>query len=154
LDCALSVYWKEIVVPEWAGMMATCNELLANDEDLNQLLDKMSGSLTRGQMVASLRFLENTGDPDRFSPSLVDCGIVFSILQDKSHKLPFTEAGEKLCRMQKYRNCVFHSGKNFSEIEAAASMKFLKEVFALLPKLNPVFRDCFSVVADEESLAA
>jgi hypothetical protein len=143
LDCALSVYWKEIVVPDWANLMGICNELLENDQELDHFCEKMAGSITRGQLVASLRFLENTGDPERFSPSLVDCGIIFGILQDKSNRLPYLDVGQKFCRLQKFRNCVFHTGKNFSEIEAATSVKGLKDLFNQLPLINPVFRDSF-----------
>jgi hypothetical protein len=154
LDCALSVFWKEVVVPDWVNLMGICNELLSSDSELDSFVEKMGSSLTRGQMVASLRFLENTGEPERFSPSLVDCGIVLCLLQDRSEKLPFLEAAQKLCRMQKFRNCVFHTGKNFSEIEAAASMKGLKDLFHLLPKINPVFRDAFEEPAQAAKKAA
>ncbi len=144
LDCAMSVFWKEVVVPDWVNLMGMCNEILGSDSDLEELVAKMGTALSRGQVVASLRFLENTGDPQRFSPSLVDLGIMMILMQDRAQQLPFIEIGHKLCRLQKFRNCVFHTGKNFSEIEAATSMKGLKDLFVELPRISPVFRDAFN----------
>jgi hypothetical protein len=145
LDSALSLYWKEIVLPEWTGILGLCEDLISDDKAQEEILKSLGGALHKGQLMASLRFLENTGDPERFSPNLIDCGLVLVLLQDRGHKLPYIEMGQKLCRMQRLRNSVFHSGKNFSEIEAAASVKEINDFFALSQKLSPIFRDAFTL---------
>ncbi len=145
MDSAIALYWKDIVLPDWAGLMAYCEELLAKPDAMEKILRSLNGVLSRGQLIATLRFLENTGDPERFSPNLVDAGVVFCLLQDKNGQLPYADLAQKLCKMQKLRNAAFHSGRNFSEIEAAASVKEIREFCHISAKLNPIFRDALSL---------
>lgn len=154
LDSALSLYFKEVVMPDWDGLMSMVDEILLEDSYTEQICKALGGTLTKGQLIASLRFLENTGDPERFSPSLVDLGVVMFLMKDANSRLPHLEIAQMLCRMQKLRNCVFHTGKIFGELEAASSVKLLRDFLTHSQKLNPVFRDCFSDEVIENLRAA
>ena len=127
LDASLSFYWKQEVLRDWAETLTLLNITLEDRQALDSILACFQGHLGRAQMIASLRFVAQTGEPETFSPTFVDVAIVLFVRSHPQFRsVELIEFLKSLCRLQKIRNACFHTGRNFDEVGARWALQLLE----------------------------
>jgi len=145
LDAALYGFWESSVLPEWNETMSLVSMALdspSSADTLQELSSRVGSSLKKSQLVATLRFLSNTGEASRFTPNFLDFGVYLLLRHqgdDKTIKLV-----QQLCEMQTSRNSAVHTGRPWSEIQAHRSLKLIEECAAALSLIGKNFADAFS----------
>lgn len=126
LDAALARCWRVNFAPDWAEVGTYLKVLLATPDALAPFFKATESSLRRGPWMATLRFIANTGDPLRFSPTFTDVAALLVILSP--HRLDdreFQSFTAGLFRLQKLRNACVHTGREFTELEAREALRLL-----------------------------
>lgn len=140
LDAAVATYWQEVILNEWPEIVSWVNTVLDDNEELQALTESAQGILSKSQLVATLRFLVNTGVPEKFSPNLVDLAVL--ILMRKKTAF-FPTLAKDLVELNGFRNHALHTGRKWSEPMAHACIKQIMECSRMLEKLHPCFVEAF-----------
>ena len=140
LDATLTLFWQHQILPEWNEIL-TLSDILVNDDSvLNEYLQMTEHDLKKAQWVASLRFLANTGEPEKFSPTFTDIGIILLLCGGSRLKDPnYIELTNSLFRMQKYRNSCIHTGREFNELAGFEAIKLLEKFMKHGQRFSPFF---------------
>jgi hypothetical protein len=150
IDASLCFYWKQIVVPEWSEFQSLINEVI-NQPDLRNLVGETTSThFNRAQWMASLRFIQNTGDPENFSPTFVDAAIALAI---NGPDTPSQEL-ELLWHLQKARNCAIHTGREWTKLQGYQAIAKIEEFYKSALNIHPIFSELFVDYKTEDSLAA
>lgn len=152
LDAALFTFWESSVLPEWNETMSLVSMALdspTSSETLEELSVLAGPYLKKSQLVATLRFLANTGEASRFTPNFLDFASYLLLRQPESEET--LKAVRLLCELQSSRNSAVHTGRPWSEIQAHRSLKLIEETAAVLTTLGRNFRDAFGKDSTNES---
>jgi len=129
LDASLARCWRLSFASEWGETGTYLKALLAQPTELDPFLAVTSPAFRRGQWMATLRFLANTGDPLRFSPTFADVATLLLVTSPSRLQDPeFVTFAQDLLRLQKLRNTCVHTGRAFTELEARESLRLLSRV--------------------------
>lgn len=140
LDASLTAFWHSRVTPEWAEYLSLIYAYLEDEEEFDRLEELAEKKITRGQLKASLRFIENTGTPEKFSPSFVDCGAILLLIASAHEKEAlYQKCAKILFHLQKIRNAAFHTGRGFNELQGNEALILFNQWVALATELHPVF---------------
>jgi hypothetical protein len=152
LDAALFTFWESSVLPEWDETMSLVSMALdspTSSETLEELAVLAGPYLKKSQLVATLRFLANTGEASRFTPNFLDFASYLLLRQPESEET--LKAVRLLCELQSSRNSAVHTGRPWSEIQAHRSLKLIEETASVLSGLGRNFRDAFGEEAPLET---
>ena len=138
LDATLSTYWKHAVLPEWDSVMSLVESTLEDEESLALLANALPEVFSRGQWIATLRYIANTGEPQRFSPSFSDVAAILwmTARPDQQKDSGFCSYVEDLFRLQKLRNSCFHTAKDYNELRAIEAIQVIDRVYVTGTKVH------------------
>lgn len=137
LDMAAQWYWKHAVLPEWAEVQSLCRSILSNTAAIAALATTTQSTLQRSHWIATLKFLEHTGEPHKFSPTLLDAGC-WMVACDPSNKVT-VECGIVWIRLGRLRNQALHTGRPWTLDDAAILNDLFKRFVANPQKWHPCF---------------
>jgi hypothetical protein len=143
IEGALAAWWESVVLPHWGETLSLVDAVVDSPEELQKLLARGGDLINKGQLLATLRFIKNTGEPERFSPNLVDVGCALLILSTKHNSESHTGLAKEFLRLQRLRNLVFHVGRGLNELEAHEAVKSIKRVAEQSTLVNPLFSEAF-----------
>jgi hypothetical protein len=138
IDAAIYTYWSQSVISEWGEFMSLVQVSL---EDPSEISQSTSAYLKKSQLIATMRFLSNTGDAERFTPNFLDFSIYLSLCFP--HSPEKQKIAELLALLQPLRNQALHTGRDWSEIIAHQALKAIEECCAELPLLGKNFGEAF-----------
>jgi hypothetical protein len=142
MDAALYTYWESAVLPEWGEFMTLVNTLLEDEEALSQLLLQTKSYMKKSQLVATLRFLNNTGEAERFTPNFLDFSVY--VLTRFGH-LPWSHnLAQNLSALHKLRNAALHTGREWNLDMAKDCVRKLENTSGSLLNLGNNFAEAFS----------
>lgn len=151
LDAALNLYWREIVMPEWGELLMYINSTLEEATGLAKMAEATAPEFNRAQWIASLRFIHNTGEPERFSPSVVDVALVLALKSSSRMTDPaFSDSVRLLLRLQKLRNHCMHTGKDWSETIGFEALRLLQDFSKRAEAIHPILADAIHVRRDRQ----
>jgi hypothetical protein len=151
LDAALYTFWESAVLPEWNETMSLVSMALdspTSSETLDELSELAGPYLKKSQLVATLRFLANTGEASRFTPNFLDFASYLLLRHPDDEKT--LKAVRLLCELQGSRNSAVHTGRPWSEIQAHRSLKLIEETAAVLSEMGRNFWESFGKDAPSE----
>jgi len=140
IDAQVNSYWRLRIVPEWQEFLSLIQFTCEDDEALLNLKYLSDPYLSRAQIKASLRFIEHTGEPEKFSPTFCDMGISLLLMTD-SHQLPKShhDAAHILFQIQKIRNCALHTGRDFNEVSGNKALLLINQWIEASRHVHPIF---------------
>ncbi|MEO5667829.1 MAG: hypothetical protein ABIR96_07220, partial [Bdellovibrionota bacterium] len=144
LDAALYTFWSSAVVPEWNEVMSLVSmtlESASSSETLDRLTALVGPQLKKSQLVATLRFISNTGEASRFTPNFLDFAAYLLIRTEENSAS--IEIVRSLCELQACRNSAIHTGRPWSEIQAHRSLKVIEETARALSLVSASFNETF-----------
>jgi hypothetical protein len=143
LDASLARCWHLNFAPEWGEIGTYLKALLSATDEVDVLVRCADGALKRGQWLATLRFLANTGDPLRFSPTFTDvAALLLALSPHRRAQADFVAFTSDLFRLQKLRNSCVHTGRDFTELEAREALRLLSRLERELEsRLYPIWPD-------------
>jgi len=141
LDAGVAAYWHARILPEWSELLSLINIFLESEEDFRELSNFAGEKLSRSQLKASLRFMEHTGEPEKFSPTFTDCGILLLLVSyGNDNQELFHSAAEILFRLQKIRNAAVHVGRDFNTLHGNEALFLINQWMAIAARLHPAFK--------------
>lgn len=141
IDAALFTYWESSVLPDWGEFMSLINATLDSSEALDELCLKTKPYLKKSQLVATLRFLHNTGEAERFTPNFVDFSVY--AVSRFSDQLWCANLAQNLVELHKYRNAALHTGREWNEEIGKKCLQLLEAVSGSLVNLGNNFAEAF-----------
>ncbi len=144
LDAALYTYWESTVIPEWKETLSLVSAALespSSEEILHGFVENAGPYLKKSQLVATLRFLANTGDGSRFTPNFLDFAAYLLLRKGEDPEMRRLVQG--LCELQWSRNAAVHTGRPWSEIQAQRGLKLIQETAEGLALLGKNFAEAF-----------
>lgn len=142
LDAAIYTYWASSVIPDWAEFISLVNVSLDNPSIFDKILSKTHPNLKKAQLVATLRFIHNTGDEQRFTPNFLDFAVY--LLTTRSENVWVYPLSEQLIKLHKLRNAAFHTGRNWDIESAKECLQLIESASSSLINLGKNFADVFS----------
>jgi hypothetical protein len=140
LDAQLNAYWASRALPEWQEIVSLIHATLDDEKTLNRLLDVDGHDLTRTQLIASLRFFTELDSPEKFSPSGIDCALLWLLLGDlENQNEDYFRVAKIIFQLAKIRASCFQTTRDFNELKGREAIILFHRLRDFAPAHSPAF---------------
>jgi hypothetical protein len=139
LDAIVSLIWNLEVIPDWDDVCTLLDAAVEQKSQVRQILKNLEVKNNHSQVIASLRFIQNTSDMGSFAPTFVDLALIFALRAGQKNLR--TELASVLFDLQKFRNACIHTAKYLDLSEMQQANNQLQLFFQKTEQLHPLFKD-------------